>query len=100
MMCFHVLEFYVMLLICYCTILLHWWGLLLLSISLFFSDLCAYAFVILIWIILLGYIIMLSFIMIPVDTTTMNTFDLEYPFGDFLEDYKIYELSEFLQSHC
>ena len=38
--------------------------------------------------------------MIPVDTTTMNTFDLEYPFGDFLEDYKIYELSEFLQSHC
>ena len=27
-------------------------------------------------------------------------FDSEYPLGDFLEEYKFDELSEFLQSHC
>ena len=30
----------------------------------------------------------------------MNTFDLEYPFGDFLEYSKFDELSKFLQPHC
>ena len=29
----------------------------------------------------------------------MNNFESEYPFGDFLEDTKFYELSEYLQSH-
>ena len=31
--------------------------------------------------------------------STMNTFDSEYPFGDFLEDSNFDELSEFLQYH-
>ena len=52
---------------------------------------------------ILGYIIILSLIMIPVYTTTMllpmNTFDSEYPFGDFLEYSKFDELCEFLQFH-
>ena len=38
--------------------------------------------------------------MIPVNTTIMHTFESEYPFGAFLEDSKLDELSEFLQSHC
>ena len=71
MMCLHVLEFYVMLLICYFTLLLYWWGLRLLSISLCFSNLCDHTFFILIWIIIMGCILMLSFIMIPINTTTM-----------------------------
>ena len=71
MMCLHVLVCYVMLLLYYCTIPLHWWGLWLFSISLCFSNLCAYAFFILIWIILLGYIIVIFFVMIPVNTTNM-----------------------------
>ena len=29
----------------------------------------------------------------------MDTFESEYPFGDFLEDSKFDELSEFLQPH-
>ena len=64
-------KFYVILIICYYTLQQYWWVLRLLSISLRFSDLCAYAFVILIWIILLGYIIMPSFIVIPVYATNM-----------------------------
>ena len=32
--------------------------------------------------------------------STMNNFDSEYPCGNFLEDSKFDELSEFLQSHC
>ena len=71
MMCLHFLVFYFMLIICYCTLPLHWWGLWFLSISLWFYNLCAYAFVILIWIVLLVYTLMLSFFMIPVNTTTM-----------------------------
>ena len=31
--------------------------------------------------------------------STMNTFESEYPFGDFLEDSKFYELRMFLHSH-
>ena len=29
----------------------------------------------------------------------MNIFDSDYPFGDFLEDYKFDELSKYLQSY-
>ena len=47
---------------------------------------------------------MLSFVMIPINTTTilllMNNFDSEYPFGEFLEDSSFDEIGEFLQSHC
>ena len=32
--------------------------------------------------------------------STMNTFEWEYPFGDFLEDSKFCELSEYLQLYC
>ena len=41
------------------------------SIYLCFSNLCVYAFVILVFIMLLEYILMPSFIMIPYDTTNM-----------------------------
>ena len=76
----HVLKFYLMLLICHPTLPSRWfvlcfWNLLL---CFYYNDSCNqhnyYA-------------------------STMNTFESEYPFGGFLEDYKFDELSEYLQPY-
>ena len=62
----HVLKFYLMLLICYVALSLQF-----LSISWCFFNLCSYTFLNLIWIMLLSYILISSFIVITVDTTTI-----------------------------
>ena len=51
-------EIYLMLIICYFTLTLHWLGLRFLSISLCFYNLCAYSSVTMIWLMLLAYIIL------------------------------------------
>ena len=56
---FTCLEIYLMLLIYYCKLLLHYLGSRFLSISLCFSNFQDYSSVMLIWIMLLAYIIML-----------------------------------------
>ena len=69
--CVYMFWIFFMLLICNCMLPLHWWGLRLLYTLLCLSNFCDYALLIFIWIILLIYILMIYFFMIPVDTATM-----------------------------
>ena len=91
-----------MLLICYCTLPLRWSGLRLLSI--FYGYLIFVPTLPLWWFGLCFCSILFLFSYKDYCThnyyaPTMNTFESEYPFGNFLEASKFDELSEFLQSH-
>ena len=99
----HVLKFYLLLLMWYFMIPLQRFGLCFWSISLFclicVTRLPLWLFGSCFWTILLCLSYNDSCLRFYYDSM-MNTFESEYPFGDFLEDSNFDELSEFLQFHC